>query len=155
MVNAPCARVWEIDTVPDVDILFLTSVEHHLLLQRFPDFATQYTYAEEGHLMNDSSRRMMIRLSLVRLRSPELIALRDAITTATNTEDAAAIIAEHDLRGVPDEDLSQIMFALGTDVLGQVIWMLIRKASSLSDLEYVAVLTFLRHEILLSYTHAA
>jgi hypothetical protein len=137
-----------------VDILFLTSTEHTLVLQRFPRFAEMYTYAEETHTFADSARRMMLRLSLVRLRSPSLIKLRDSITKAQTLEDAVAIIAEHDLKGVPDEDLSQIVFALGPDVIGQVMWMLIRKADRVHDLDQVAVLSFLRHEILSAYAHA-
>ncbi len=136
-----------------MDILFLTSVEFSLLEQRFPQFAEVYTHAEESHTFADSARRMMLRLSLVRLRSPSLIALRDRITSAQTLEDAVAIIADHDLAGVPDEDLSQIVFALGPDVLSQVIWMLIRRAKHMEDLEQVAVLSFLRHEILSAYAH--
>lgn len=137
-----------------MDILFLTPAEHSLVKQRFPRFTEMYTYAEENHSFADSARRMMLRLSLVRLRSPSLIALRDKITAAKTLEDAVAIIAEHDLKGVPDEDLSQIIFALGPDVLSQVIWMLIRKADRVNGLEQVAVLSFLRHEILAAYAHA-
>jgi hypothetical protein len=137
-----------------VDILFLTKAEHSLVLQRFPRFAEMFTHAEETHTFADSSRRMMLRLSLVRLRSPSLIQLRDSITKATTLEEAVAIIAEHDLKGVPDEDLSQVVFALGPDVLSQVIWMLIRKADRVNGLEQVAVLSFLRHEILSAYAHA-
>jgi hypothetical protein len=137
-----------------VDILFLTKAEYGLLRQRFPRFSEHYTYAEENHTFRDSARRMMLRLSLVRLRSASLIALRDKITAAKTLEDAVSIIAEHDLKGVPDEDLSQIVFALGPDVLSQVIWMLIRKTGSIHNLEQVAVLSFLRHEILSAYAHA-
>lgn len=138
-----------------MDILFLTTAEHALLLQRFPHFTDSYTYAEETHTFTDSARRMMLRLSLVRLRSPSLIRLRDAISTAATLEDAVAIIAGHDLKGVPDEDLSQIVFALGPDVIGQVIWMLIRKISDVKDLDHVAVLSFLRHEVLSAYAHTS
>lgn len=137
-----------------MDILFLTKAEHALLKQRFPQYEKEYTYAEENHEVKDSSRRMMLRLSLVRLRSPSLIALRDKITKATTLEAAVAIIAEHDLKGTPDEDLSQIMFALGPDVLGEVLWMLLRFAQSHDDLEHIATLSFLRHEILSAYAHA-
>ncbi len=70
-------------------------------------------------------------------------------------EAAVAIIAEHDLQGIPDDDLSQIVFALGPDVLSQVIWMLIRKTSKIADLEQIAVLSFLRHEILSAYAHVS
>lgn len=136
-----------------MDILFLTKAEHTLLLQRFPDFGIKYSYAEENHTFKDSARRMMLRLSLVRLRSPSLIQLRETITRAKTLEDAVAVIAEHDLRGVPDEDLSQIVFALGPDVLGQVIWTMIRDARSMIVLEQVAALSFLRHEILSAYAH--
>lgn len=104
-------------------------------------------------MFKDSARRMMLRLSLVRLRSPSLIQLRETITRSKTLEDAVAIIAQHDLKGVPDEDLSQIVFALGPDVLGQVIWTMIRDAHSMTVLEQVAVLSFLRHEILSSYAH--
>lgn len=138
-----------------MDILFLTSAEHSLLHQRFPHFTDSYTYAQETHVFADSARRMMLRLSLVRLRSPSLIRLRDAISAAATLEDAVAIIATHDLTGVPDEDLSQIVFALGPDVIGQVIWMLIRKAGTVKDLEHVAVLSFLRHEVLFAYAHTS
>jgi hypothetical protein len=137
-----------------VDILFLTKAEHGLLRQRFPRFSDSYTHVEENHTFADSARRMMLRLSLVRLRSPKLIALRDTITKAETLEQAVAIIAEHDLKGVPDEDLSQIVFALGPDVLSQVIWTLIRDTRSMNGLEQVAVLSFLRHEILSAYAHA-
>ncbi len=137
-----------------MDILFLTSVEHALLLQRFPRFTDTYTYAEETHVFTDSVRRMMLRLSLVRLRDPSLIALRDRITKAGTLDEAVSIISEHDLKGVPDEDVSQIIFALGPDVLGQVIWKLIRALHSKDDLEQIAVLSFLRHEILSAYAHA-
>lgn len=138
-----------------MDILFLTRGEHGLLKQRFPRFTEKYTYAEENHTFLDSTRRMMLRLSLVRLRSPSLIALRDKITAAATLEEAVAIIAQHDLKGTPDEDLSQIVFALGPDVMGQVIWSLIQHATSEAALDHVAVLSFLRHEILSAYAHVS
>ncbi len=138
-----------------MDILFLTRAEHALVKQRFPRFDEKYTHAEENHAFTDSARRMMLRLSLVRLRSPSLIALRDTITAAKTLEDAVAIIATHDLHGVPDEDLSQMVFALGPDVLSQVIWMMIRKADRVNGLDQVAVLSFLRHEILSAYAHVS
>ncbi len=153
MQRLRCARCLHTDTVTAVDILFLTSVEFSLLKQRFPQFADVYTHAEEVHTFTDSARRMMLRLSLVRLRSPALIQLRDTITSAQTLDDAVSIIAKHDLAGAPDEDLSQIVFALGPTVLGQVIWKLIRQARSMSDLEQIAVLSFLRHEILSAYAH--
>lgn len=134
-----------------MDILFLQPAERSLLAARRLSFAEDFTIAEETHTFRDDPRRMMIRLSLVRLRSPALIALREKIEQASTLEQAAAIIAEHDLRGVPDEDLSQIVFALGSEVLGQVIWMLIRAADSTDDLMRIAALSFLRHEIFLSY----
>jgi len=138
-----------------MDILFLTNAEHALVRQRFPRFTEKYTYADENHAFADSARRMMLRLSLVRLRSPSLIRLRDTIAVAKTLEDAVAIIAEHDLKGVPDEDLSQIVFALGPDVLGQVIWTLIRDARSIKDLDQVCSLSFLRHEVLSAYAHVS
>ena len=137
-----------------MDILFLTSAEHTLVKQRFPRFSESYTHAEENHTFHDSVRRMMLRLSLVRLRSPSLIALRDKITAAKTLEEAVSIIADHDLKGVPDEDLSQIVFALGPDVLSQVIWFIISRADRVNDLDQVTVLSFLRHEILSAYAHA-
>lgn len=137
-----------------MDILFLTRAEHGLLQQRFPNFSNDYTYAEENHHFDDSARRMMLRLSLVRLHSPSLIELRTKITAAATLEDAVAIIGQHDLKGVPDDDLSQIVFALGPDVIGQVIWMLIHDAKEMNVLDQVCVLSFLRHEVLSAYAHA-
>lgn len=137
-----------------MESLYLTKAEHALLQQRLPRFTETYVFLEESIIFADSVRRMMLRLALVRLHHPSLITLREKVSTAPTLDDAVAVIAQYDLKGVPDEELSQIIFALGPDVIGQVIWMLIQNSSQQENaLNQIAILSFLRHEVLSAYDH--
>ncbi len=104
---------------------------------------------------DDTPQKRMIRLSLLRLHDPRLLALREQAETARTPEQLAALLQEMDFTDVEDGDLASLFFALGPVVLSQLIVHLLGSVATDKDIEGVTALTVIRHSILASFHPAS
>lgn len=105
----------------------------------------------EGLGYVDMPERMELRMALVRLHDPKLLALRQRTQAAQTVEEVASAIASMDLSDVDDDDLASLFFALGPDYLSRLIIHMLQHAKTDKDVEDVTGLTVIRHSILQAF----
>lgn len=131
-----------------MNILHLTSSEQ-TLFEALPSALREgWVIETETRGYVDTPDKMEIRMALLRLHDPKLIALREKTSTAKNVDEVAVIIGETDLHGVDDDDLASLFFALGPDAISKLITYMIPKSETDKDVEGVTALALIRHAIL-------
>ena len=99
----------------------------------------------------DTPAKQLMRLSLLRLHDPALLALREKAGRAGSGDELVALIQGMDVSAVDDSDLAELFFALGPTVLSELIAVQIASAKTDADVEGVQALTVIRHSILSSF----
>lgn len=92
---------------------------------------------------DDPVQRVM-RMHLMRLHSPSLLHFRESIAQNVDTESLAQRVIAADLSDVTHEDLIELFFAMGPEVLSHVIEGFLAQVSTDEDLETIAGMTALR-----------
>src|SRR3989344_8023312 len=98
----------------------------------------------------DAPAKQLMRLSLLRLHDPALLALGEKAGRAGCGDELVALIQGMDVSAVDDSDLAELFFALGPTVLSELIAVQIASAKTDADVEGVQALTVIRHSILSS-----
>lgn len=105
----------------------------------------------------DSRERQTMRFQLLQLNDPILATFAEDARAAKSDADCIAIAQRIDLRKVNKSAVSQLLFALGPDVVGGIIVSVISAAADASDIAFAATLSELRHDMLESlsdFVHA-
>lgn len=131
-----------------MNVLHLLPSERTLLEALPASLQDGWTVEEESLTYKDTLQKQMMRLSVVRLHDPSLIKLREKAQTIINPQQMTDLLASQDLSLVGEDDLAQLFFALGPNVLSQLIAELLKKVKSDADMEGVTALTVIRHSIL-------
>lgn len=134
-----------------MNTLFLKAEEQPLFESIRSELREGWNVTVEGLVFEDSPFKFRIRLELLRLHDPSLIALRDRVKHMDNPTDIAAALTSIDPALVLHEDLLALFFTLGSGILSQLIVFLLKDVASDKDLANLVALTFIRHEILSSY----
>lgn len=123
--------------------------EEQTLFHALPD-ALREGWSADAEVLTvaDEPPRKLVRLKLLSLQDPTLRALQDRLSRMEDPAAAAAALAELDLSSVSQEDLAELVFAMGPSSLSTLIASLLKSASTDEDLEDLASLTFLRRELL-------
>ncbi|MDD4319766.1 MAG: hypothetical protein PHW10_05590 [Candidatus Peribacteraceae bacterium] len=133
-------------------ILWLTATEQAAFRALPPAVQDGWQVQPETRTYEDTPEKRNIRLSMVRLHDPKLLALRDKVQEAASGDAAAALLDGMDLEGVADDDLAELFFALGPTLLTRLIEPMVLEAKSDDDLEGVAALVTIRHSMLSAFT---
>lgn len=133
-------------------ILYLYSNERPLFDALTADIREGWMVQEEAVHYKDSEERMMMRIEMLRLHDPSLVALQKKTQQSASLEDIASMLQETTLKGVQDSDIASLCFAVGPDVLSRVIVNMLGAAKTDKDIEIVTALTTVRHEILDAYS---
>jgi hypothetical protein len=105
---------------------------------------------QEANTTHDTPAHFQMRLALLRLHDPKLMQLRDAAMKSDSAETVTKLLEETNLSNVSDGDLAELFFALGPSMLSEYVSSLLKKAKDDPDLEDIAALTTIRHELLLA-----
>lgn len=103
---------------------------------------------EETLSFADSEEKRAARLSLLRLHDPKLLKFQADAEKIDSPDAMAALFAATDLQGVSEDDLAELFFALGPDLLTRVIRDLLAAVKTDADLDAVASLLLIRHSLL-------
>ena len=98
----------------------------------------------------DTRQKQMMRLSLVRLHDPSLLALREKALKMESVDEVVALIGTMNLTLVDGDDLAELSFALGPTMMSNLIAALLGKVTNDAEMEGVTALTVIRHAILRS-----
>lgn len=138
-----------------MNILHLTPAEQSLFEALPSALREGWVIETENRGYVDTPQRMEIRMALLRLHDPKLLALREKTATAQSADEVAAIIADTDLHGVDNDDLASLFFALGPTITSSLIAYMIPQAESDKDVEAVTALALIRHAMLNAFQSAS
>ncbi len=130
--------------------LYLTSSEQALYDNLSVDMKDGWEVETEELTYDDTYEQQIIRLSLVRLHDPSLIALRDKAAQSSSLEEVAGLIRTVDLKMVEEDDLAELCFAIGPSALSHLISLLLTQVQTDKDIEGVTALSVIRHAVLRS-----
>lgn len=128
--------------------LYLTSMEQQLFAKLSAELREGWVIEGETVHYEDTPEKQMMRIGLVRLHDPVLLALKEKVLQAGTQEHMAALIHSIDLQKVNERDLASLFFAMGPEVLSYLIRSLLREAATDQDIEGITALTVIRHSIL-------
>lgn len=103
---------------------------------------------DETLTFQDTEEYRKIRLELLRVHDPKLQDFQKKATEAKNSEEVEELIANIELQNLPEDDLMQLFFAMGPDVLTSFIKVYLEQAKTDDDLEAACALTNIRHALL-------
>lgn len=93
----------------------------------------------------DSERKRRIRMEHARFTDARLKKFRTSYTSATTAQDAEKALQNADFRDLPDSDAREILYALGPDILSQMIIALLQDAKNDTDIEEATGYSVARH----------
>lgn len=99
----------------------------------------------------DSPFKFHVRLELLRLHDPSLLALRDRVRVLQDPAAIAHELSTIDPTLVLHDDLIALFFTLGSGILTQLMSVLLAEVRTDEDINNLAAIASIRHEILLSY----
>jgi hypothetical protein len=130
--------------------LWLTAHEQTLFKALPSSLREGWEVRDETLTFKDSGEQRAARMSLMRLHDPKLIGFREE-AQKLSSEELTALIKKTDLRGVSDDDIGELFFALGPDLLTRILDSMLQSATSDSDLDDIAAMITVRHSLLASF----
>lgn len=131
--------------------LHLTPAEQSLF-EALPEALREgWEVASETLTYTDNPQKQVVRLSLLRLHDPTLKAFREKVMQCEGMEQIVSLIQNTDLSDVQEEDIAQLFFALGPEVLSRMITAMLSQASADKHIETIAGFASIRHSILSSF----
>jgi hypothetical protein len=142
-------RLWRVSGIimTVTTTLYLTESERALWSGISPKLQSQYAVEHEVGNWRDSPGRRRMRMQLVQLRDPKLLAFLESAKAAQSAEALAALLMDTDLQGIADADIAELFFALGPAAVSSLIASMLGRVASDSDLQGIAALTTIRHSL--------
>ena len=131
--------------------LYLTSSEE-LVFATLPEALREgWTIEQEALSYTDTPLKRTMRLSLLRLHDPILVQLHKEIGQAKEPREMVPFFERIDFSHIDGDDLAELFFAVGPEVLSEVIAHLLSAARTDTEVEAVTALTVIRHALLQSF----
>lgn len=131
-----------------METLFLTGTERDAFEMLSSGLRDGWAVQAEDLVYEDTAEKRMIRMMLVRLHDPKLLALRSSVQSGGSLDQTVSAIQSVDLKDISEDDIAELFFALGPDILSRLILLTLMEAREDVDLERVAALTLIRHSML-------
>ena len=131
-------------------VLHLTTAEQVLWARVPQNLQSDWTVETEAGTWRDSPDRRRIRIQLVKLQDPKLLAFMEKAKITPSADALALLLSETDLKGVMDSDISELFFVLGPAAVGKLIELMLTTAKTKADLEGIAALTTIRRSLYVS-----
>jgi len=138
-----------------MNTLYLFPAEQTVFDSLSADLKDGWSVEAEEKTYEDSAQKRAIRLSMARVHDPVLMHLRDKAYKAGTVEEVAGYINETDLKRVDEDDIAELFFALGPDIIGRLIAYMLQTAKTDTDIEGIVSLSLIRHEIYQSFAPSA
>jgi hypothetical protein len=133
-----------------VNTLFLTAEEQKVFQALPAKLREGWTVEEEKGQFQDAEEKLSMRMALLRLHDPKLLAVQKRAVGLSSGQ-LAELLAQTDLKGVADDDLAELTFAVGPSILSKLIEGLLLQAKTDAELEDIVALALIRHSLLQSY----
>ncbi len=130
--------------------VYLTTEEKERWEKLPSNFIENITVENETMQFADSPEKITIRMRNLKVEHPSLVALREHAKDVQTADDFKNALESIDLEALPENDLMELYFAMGPELIGSIIKESIGDIASSDDAESFASLTFVRHGLLLS-----
>lgn len=104
--------------------------------------------ADEVLTYEDTEHRLSIRLELMNLRDPQLKKFQQEAQKGPKEAEIRAMLKEISFKELNEDDLGEIFFALGPTLVGIIILEMLGTAKSDEEINGVAGMSAMRHELL-------
>ncbi len=128
-------------------VIHLTAAEQLLWAKVPQNLQGGWTVETETGTWRDSPERRRMRMQLVKLSDPKLLAFMEKAKAAATAEALAALLSETDLKGIADADIAELFFALGPAATGKLIELMLASAKTAADIEGIAALASIRRSL--------
>ncbi len=128
-------------------VLHLTTAEQVLWARVSQNLQGNWTVETETGTWRDSPDRRRMRMQLVKLQDPKLLAFMEKAKITQSADALALLLSETDLKGVMDADISELFFVLGPAAVGKLIELMLTTAKTAADIEGIAALTTIRRSL--------
>ena len=139
-----------------ITALHLTASEQLLWAKVPQNLQTGWSIEVEAGTWRDSPQYRRMRMQLVKLNDPKLLAFMEKAKEATSADTLATLLSETDLKGVMDAEISELFFVLGPAAVGKLIELMLTIVKTNADIEGIAALTTIRRSLyaaLISSSH--
>ena len=99
----------------------------------------------------DSAEQMLTRLQLLHVHDPKLLAFRDSLLSAKDNAAMESILMDTDLSSINDDDIAELFFALGPQLLSALIVGQLPEIKTEQDMYGLQALTTIRHALLITH----
>ncbi len=131
-----------------MNTLYLTQQEKKTFDAWSNDLRNGWQVTAERDIPADTPAKLQMRLQLMHLRSPSLKSLAQGILPSMAPADVQKLLSAASLKDASDADLAELTFAMGASGLTNVIAAMLATAKTDAELEQLAILTTLRHQLL-------
>ncbi len=125
--------------------LYLTADEKKLFAKLPEDLREGWEVKDEKGKYKDTEKKRMLRLTFMKLTSPELRKFQNAAQKASSIEKLMQLIQSVDLLKSSEDDLIELFFALGPVGMGFIVSTLLTEAKTDQDIDGVALISGIRH----------
>lgn len=138
----------EFAIIKDVeDTLFLTASEQETFVKMSDALREGWVVQPATAVPQDNPARRAIRLQMLHLKDPALMAFVRRAQTCTAANELAQHLATLKLSACIDADLAELCFALGPQTLTVLIGFLLASASNDEQLQDIEALTVIREAL--------
>lgn len=136
----------------DMHTLYLTGEERKVFAKLPAELTKDLTVEDERLEYEDNARRRSIRLKHLSVNDTSLKNFFATAALAASEAEFVSMLGALDLKSVSNDDVAEIMFAVGPDGTSFMIAQALEHAENRDAVELATALSLLRHEMLDSLT---
>ena len=130
--------------------LYLTAAEITMWKKLPADLTKYWTPEEETLTFKDTDEKRAVRWKNAKLSAPAFKGLYEKAATVNTKAGAHDLIDSVVTDNLATDDMLELCFAAGPNVVGEILWRLISAAGTSHACEEIAALSTVRHGLLLS-----
>lgn len=134
--------------------LYLLPAEEKLLAALPGDITAGWTAEKETAVIIETADELKLRYRIANFTDPNVKALAESMKGAASSAEIEKILQTFDMQKLPQDQLAELFFTLGTKVTGWMITYVLSKAKDQEDMEGAAGLTLIRHMLIEANTLA-
>lgn len=128
-----------------MNTLYLTATEKKLFDALSENLKEGWQIADADISYDETPEKRLIRFRLVRLQDPALKTFQEKAIAAKTEEEISDLLASFDMASLNEVDMTEIMYAMGPDLIGGVIEHYLKHVENDEDIEGIASISVFRN----------
>lgn len=125
--------------------LYLTTTEQAMFEALSNELKAGWAVRPATITYEETPEKRLARFRIMQIRGKALRAFQEKVRTATTTEEIDAMVQTIDIDQVDDIDLTEILYAMGPELMEQFIMYYLKKATSDEDIKGIAGFSTIRN----------